>query len=156
MNGEMSSQDSLRIGELASEFGLNPKTLRYYEEIGLLPVPARNAAGYRLYGSAERERLQFIAKAKALGFSLQDIGEILSLREAGTEPCVHVGELIDRKLAAVTSQLQLLEELRKEMELLHTEAQDTSCSCTPICSIIELHVPLQREPHPPSTIIGGE
>lgn len=156
MHGEMSSRGSLRIGELAGEFGLNPKTLRYYEGIGLLPAPSRNAAGYRLYGTAARERLQFIAKAKALGFNLQDIGEILALREAGTEPCAHVRELIDRKLAAVTAQLQLLKELRGELELLHTEAQDTTCSCTPICSIIELHVPPRRDPHPPSATTGEQ
>jgi DNA-binding transcriptional MerR regulator len=150
MNGEMLSSGSLRIGELAAELGLNPKTLRYYEAIGLLPQPRRNAAGYRLYGTAERERLRFIARAKALGFSLQEIAEILALRQAGTEPCAHVRELIDRKLAAVTAQLQLLEELRGELQLLHTEAQETSCSCTPICSIIELHTLTQRDPHPPS------
>lgn len=142
---------SLRIGELATELGLNPKTLRYYETIGLLPQPRRNAAGYRLYGPADRERLRFIAKAKALGFSLQEISEILALRDAGDEPCLHVRALVDARLAAVTAQLQLLTELRGELEVLHSEAQDTTCSCTPICSIIELHVSPRRSAVPSST-----
>lgn len=139
------SHANLRIGQLASELGLNPKTLRYYEAIGLLPQPPRNAAGYRLYGAADRERLHFVAKAKALGFTLQDIQEILALRDAGSEPCAHVRTLIDSKLAAVTAQLQLLTELRADLQVLHAEAQDTTCSCTSICSIIELHVPARRE-----------
>jgi MerR family Zn(II)-responsive transcriptional regulator of zntA len=143
------SSGTLRIGELAGELGLNPKTLRYYEAIGLLPQPRRNAAGYRLYGAADKERLAFIGKAKALGFSLQEIGEILALRDAGTEPCAHVRALIDARLAAVSAQLQLLTELREELETLQSEAERTTCSCTPICSIIELHV--SPRPSPPGT-----
>ena len=142
---------SLRIGELASELGLNPKTLRYYEMIGLLPLPHRSAAGYRLYGAAHRERLRFIAKAKALGFTLQEIAEILALRDTGAEPCAHVRSLVDVKLEAVAAQLRLLEDLRGELEVLHGEAQHTTCSCTPICSIIELHVSPRRDTPAPSS-----
>lgn len=154
MSDNPEARDPVRIGELAGELGLNPKTLRYYETIGLLPQPQRNAAGYRLYGAAERERLQFIAKAKALGFTLQEIAGILTLRDAGSEPCAHVRALIDRKLAAVTAQLRLLEKLRGDLQLLHAEAQDTTCSCTPICSIIELHASPQRTP--PRPLTAGE
>lgn len=134
------SHTHLRIGELANEVGLNPKTIRYYEEIGLLPAPRRNAVGYRLYGATERDRLRFIAKAKTLGLTLQEIGEILALRDAGTEPRQRVQELIDHKLAAVTAQLQLLTEMRGDLLALQAEAAVTDCSCTPICGIIELHV----------------
>lgn len=154
MDDAAPSPGSLRIGELASELGLNPKTLRYYEAIGLLPQPARNAAGYRLYGAVERERLHFIAKAKALGFTLQEIGEILALRDAGTEPCPHVQALIDQKLEAVTAQLRLLQGLRSELQVLRAEARNTTCSCTPICSIIELHT--SPPPAAPQAITGDE
>jgi DNA-binding transcriptional MerR regulator len=150
------SPGSLRIGELARELGLNPKTLRYYEAIGLLPPPTRTAAGYRLYTAADRERLHFIAKAKALGFTLQEITEILALRDAGREPCTHVRGLIDRKLDAVTAQLQLLEELRQDLQHLHAEAQGPACRCTPFCSIIELHVPPRREATSPSPSTSPE
>ncbi len=144
------SPGSLRIGELAGEMGLNPKTLRYYEAIGLLHPPPRTAAGYRLYTTADRERLHFIAKAKALGFTLQEITEILDLRDAGHEPCAHVRGLIDHKLESLTAQLQLLEELRGDLQCLQAEAQDSACSCTPFCSIIELHVPPRRHATSPS------
>jgi DNA-binding transcriptional MerR regulator len=64
------SKTGLRIGELATELGINPKTIRYYEAIDLLPAPVRTTAGYRLYGAPDRERLRFITKAKAIGFTL--------------------------------------------------------------------------------------
>jgi DNA-binding transcriptional MerR regulator len=134
------ARPQLRIGELAGELGLNPKTIRYYEEIELLPPPRRNAAGYRIYGASDRERLRFIAKAKSIGLTLQEIGEILALRDSGTEPCARVRELIDRKLAAVDEQLRHLGEVRRDLLTLQTKAALTTCSCTPICEIIELHV----------------
>jgi MerR family Zn(II)-responsive transcriptional regulator of zntA len=139
MSGER-ARTQLRIGELADELGLNPKTIRYYEEIGLLPEPRRNAAGYRIYGAAARERLRFIAKAKGIGLTLHEIGEILTLRDAGAEPCAHVRELIDRKLAAVEEQLRLLQDVRLDLLTLQAKAAVTTCSCTPICEIIELHI----------------
>jgi DNA-binding transcriptional MerR regulator len=134
----------LHIGELASELGLNPKTIRYYEEIGLLPAPQRNANGYRVYGAADRDRLRFIAKAKTIGLTLQEIGEILALRDAGSEPCERVRELIDGKLAAVDEQLRQLTELRRDLLTLQRKAASNTCSCTPICEIIELHVSPRR------------
>jgi MerR family Zn(II)-responsive transcriptional regulator of zntA len=132
----------VRIGELAADVQLNPKTIRYYEEIGLLPAPRRTAAGYRQYGAADRERLRFIAKAKAIGFTLREIREILARRDGGGEPCPYVGELLDEKLTAVESQLRLLTELRAELLALKAETTVTACSSTPICGPIERHTPV--------------
>jgi MerR family transcriptional regulator, Zn(II)-responsive regulator of zntA len=131
----------VRIGELAADVQLNPKTIRYYEEIGLLPAPRRTAAGYRQYSAADRERLRFIAKAKVLGFTLREIGELLALRDGGEEPCSYLGQLLDHKLAAIEVQLALLTELRAEFQALRMEMATTACSSTPICGIIELHEP---------------
>lgn len=130
-----------RIGEIAADLGLNPKTIRYYEEIGLLPVPRRTAAGYRLYDAADRERLRFITKAKAIGFTLREIREILALRDGGEEPCPRLGRLLDRKLAAVDMHLRLLTEMRAELRTLRAEMAVTACSSTPICGPIERHEP---------------
>ncbi len=138
------SDGEARIGELAADLGLNPKTIRFYEETGLLPAPRRDAAGYRRYGHAHRDRLRFIVKAKSVGLTLREIGEILALRDGGTEPCAHVRELVDRKLAAVEEQLRLLADLRTDMLALRTAAASTPCSGTPICAAIELHTPTPR------------
>lgn len=132
----------LHIGELAGELRLNPRTIRYYEAIGLLPAPVRNIAGYRLYGAADRERLRFIAKAKAIGFTLREIREILALRDGGDEPCPYVGELLEQKLTAVETQLRLLTELQAELLALRAETTVTACSSTPICGPIERHTPV--------------
>jgi len=90
-----------RIGEVAAAVGLNPKTLRYYEEIGLLPPPPRTATGYRLYDEEAAERLRFILQARAVGLTLEEISEIMRLRGDGQEPCAHVLALLDRKLMAI-------------------------------------------------------
>jgi DNA-binding transcriptional MerR regulator len=71
------------IGELASELKLNPKTIRYYEEVGLLPKPKRSSSGYRLYSSYEVGRLRLIRRAKILGLSLAEIKEIVEYAISG-------------------------------------------------------------------------
>lgn len=129
----------LRIGELAGLLGINPKTIRYYEQIGLLPAPRRTPAGYRLYGAADRERLRFIGQAKALGLTLAEIGEILSLRDGGACPCSHVCGVLDHKLAAIDAQLRTLIGLRRELLVLREEAATAAQECAPICAIIEQH-----------------
>lgn len=135
----MNHSHRLRIGELAAELGINPKTIRYYEELGLLPAPARQANGYRTYDAADRERLAFIAKAKAIGFTLDEIAEVLALRRAGEQPCEHVLMLLDRKLAAVDEQLAKLMEVRGELAALRAEAAHTMTQDAAVCGIIEHH-----------------
>jgi DNA-binding transcriptional MerR regulator len=116
--------EQLRIGELARRIDVNPKTIRYYEQIGLLPTPHREANGYRVYGQADVERLQFIRRARALDFSLDDIGEILAFRERSEAPCLYVLHSIDRKIDEVEQRIADLKRLRGELVELRREAQD--------------------------------
>lgn len=129
----------VRIGELATELGINPKTIRYYEEIGLLPRAKRTDNGYRLYGDADRERLHFISKAKAVGLTLEEIGQILALRRTGAPPCEHVVGLLDHKLRAVEEQLRTLSDFRTELLTLREEARQTRHTDACVCGIIEQH-----------------
>jgi DNA-binding transcriptional MerR regulator len=129
----------LRIGELAAELGLNPKTIRYYESIDLLPPPRRTAARYRLYGEADRQRLRFIRKARAIGLSLEEIRRILVIRQQGEQPCAHVLDLLDRKLASVEQQLRALEDFRDELVSLRGEAAERLTDDGCVCGIIEHH-----------------
>ncbi len=129
----------LRIGELAATLGLNPKTIRYYEDIGLLPTPERTSAGYRLYGPADHDRLEFIVKARAIGFTLDEIGEILALRQGGQKPCEHVVALLDRKVAAIDEQLRALTDVRQEFVRLRQEAAESVRLDARVCGIIEHH-----------------
>jgi len=129
----------MRIGELAGQLGLNPKTVRYYEDIGLLPRPRRTPAGYRLYAAADRDRPQFIVKARAIGLTLEEIGHILALRGEGQPPCVHVLGLLDQKVAAVDQHLRALTAFRQELAALRDEAAKSVDRDAPVCAIIEHH-----------------
>lgn len=112
------ADDRLFIGKVAERAGVNPKTIRYYEEIGLLPKPQRGQNRYRLYSKEAVELLQFIKKAQALGFTLSEIREIIALRQMGHEPCVHVRDLLERKIADLDQRLNDLIALRKKMKRL--------------------------------------
>ncbi len=101
----MEHTQTMQIGELAQALELNPKTVRYYEQIGLLPQPQRSESGYRLYTHHAIEHLRFILKAKAIGFTLEEICEIVLLQRNGEQPCSHVETLIEEKVAAIDAQL---------------------------------------------------
>ena len=139
----MGGSRHLQIGQLAVEVGLNPRTIRYYEAIGLLPVPQRTDAGYRLYSDADVERLRFIGKAKLVGLSLDEIGEIFKRRSDGELPCARVLDMLDQKVAAVDAQLRALEVFRQELVALRQQAIPHGCADTIICGIIEAHEPTQ-------------
>lgn len=106
---------SLLIGEVAERTGLTAPTIRYYESIGLVKPPARSEAGYRRYSDTTVEELGFIKKAQALGFSLDEIAEILKLSRAGRRPCSHVLDLARRHLSAVDERIQQLQRFRAQL-----------------------------------------
>ena len=145
----MERAQHFQIGELAAELGINTKTIRYYEAIGLLPAPARTPAGYRLYDEKEREQLRFIIKAKATGLTLEEIGEVLTLRRNGQMPCDQVLTMVDRKLSLVDQQVQALLDFRDELLTLRSEAAATMDSEACVCGIIEQHEPVHQSAPPP-------
>lgn len=108
--------DGLFIGRVAELAGVNPKTIRYYEAIGLLPKSQRGQNRYRLYSKEALELLQFIKKAKGLGFTLFEIKGIVEIRQMGHEPCVHVQALLNRKIADLDQRLNDLVSLRKKLK----------------------------------------
>lgn len=108
-------QQGLRIGELAAATDLSTETIRYYEKAGLLPAPARTPAGYRTYGPEAVDRLQFIRGAQRLGLRLEDIGNLLAIRDTGTCPCEPAADFLSRRLAEVDAQIRRLDALRTEM-----------------------------------------
>lgn len=105
----------LLIGDVAERADIAPATIRYYESIGLLTPPARSSAGYRRYADATVKELRFIKKAQALGFSLQEIAEILRLTRSGQLPCSRVLSLAHQHLAAVEERIRRLERFRDQL-----------------------------------------
>jgi DNA-binding transcriptional MerR regulator len=108
----------LTIGRLGTLADIEPKTLRYYDRVGLVRPRARTAAGYRVYGEDVVERLHFIRRAKALAMSLADIRRILAVRDEGAAPCRHVVTLVGQNLAKVEAQIAQLERLRNDLRRL--------------------------------------
>ena len=130
----------MKIGELARATGLNTRTIRFYEQEGLLPAPQRTSSGYRLYGPQDIERLDFVRKAKRLGLSLEEVRSILHLHDRREATCGHVRSLLEEKLAQLDKVLEDLQKFRAEIVRLRDEAGDL-VDCRPsggrICGIIE-------------------
>lgn len=108
----------MQIKELAERAGVAESTIRYYESIALLPEPARLPNGYRDYREQDLERLRFVAGARFLDFSLDDIGEILALRERGEAPCRVVLDLLQEKADEVNRRVAELQRLETELRRL--------------------------------------
>lgn len=109
----------LKIGELSEITDVSTQTIRYYERVGVLPEPERAENGYRRYDQTDVARLRFVRSARALDFSLDDIEEILDLRDQGTAPCSYVMGLMDERISVIDDRIRELERLREELTRLH-------------------------------------
>ncbi len=105
----------MRAGQAAKELGVGVQTLHFYEEQGMIPRPPRTESGYRLYTPEIIERVRFIRKAQALGFSLDEIKEILGLAKRGASPCGTVQRALAEKLREVDRRLEDLRGFRAEL-----------------------------------------
>lgn len=130
----------MRIGQLAERFDLNTKTIRYYEDIGLLPEPERTAAGYRLYAEADADRLRFIKTAQRLGLTLDDIREILAFKEKGETPCGYVRGLLRQHAQDLERRIAEMQTLRDALLVLVDRAQHLPAEGTGYCEFIEHHL----------------
>jgi len=106
----------LKIGEVANHSEIPVKTIRYYEEIGLLvPATTRSESGYRLFNPSVLNRLAFIKRAQSLGLSLREIQELLEVHDSGELPCGAVKQHLLLKVEAITHQIEALEILKSEL-----------------------------------------
>jgi DNA-binding transcriptional MerR regulator len=131
-------RSNVRIGEVADRSGVNPTTIRYYEDIGLLPEPERTPSGYRDYTEAAVTRLTFVRAAQTIGLSLGEIREVLALREQGEAPCPHVITLLEQRAAELAERIGALELMRSELVRLAQQARQLSHRVeADFCHIIE-------------------
>lgn len=129
----------MRIGELAATSGLTTKTIRFYEQCGLVPAPPRTPGGYRDYPQRTVTRLAFVRDAQGAGLTLAEIRSVLALRDAGASPCAHVTALIDRHLADIDRRLADLRTTRTTLRHLAGRAAATDpadCTDADICRIL--------------------
>jgi DNA-binding transcriptional MerR regulator len=105
----------LKIGDVAKQTGVAVGALRYYESLGLLQSE-RGDNGYRYYGAQAIQQVQFIKKAQALGFSLEDVGEILSVHQQGDMPCLFVQALLQTKIEQLEAQIEQMVTFKTALE----------------------------------------
>lgn len=129
----------MRIGELSKETGTPVRTIRFYEDKGVLPPPLRTDAGYRDYDDRAINRLRFVAAAQGAGLRLSEIKGILAVRDEGDAPCEHTTALLVGKRDEIESRIKDLKRLRTEVDsLLERGAELDPADCSPegVCQII--------------------
>ena len=125
--------DGLRIGEVAANAGVNVQTLRFYERRGLLKMPARRESGYREYQPEAVDLVRFIKQAQTLGFSLDEVAELLTFRE-GRGKCADVRRAAEEKIADIDHKLERLAAIRAALATLVATCSDGNRR---ECAIIE-------------------
>ncbi|MDE2298482.1 MAG: helix-turn-helix domain-containing protein [Burkholderiales bacterium] len=129
---------TISIGVLAQQTGCTVPTIRYYEEIGLLPAGSRTEAGRRLYGAPAVKRLTFIRRCRDFGFSIEQVRELVGLVDEPERPCVEVRDIASGHLAAVRKKLSELQALEASLSTFVVSC-DTACAGGPSvdCTILE-------------------
>ncbi len=135
----ISDADNLTIGQVARTAGLGVETVRYYERRGLIPAPPRSGGGYRLYPADTVRRLRFIVRAKTLGFTLQEIGELLALRARPGAGCADVQAQAEAKIADIEVRLVQLQAMRRTLSELVTrcDGEGSTSECPILDALLE-------------------
>lgn len=129
----------MRIGEVAQRSGVSAKSLRFYEQAGVLSPPARTPSGYREYDDGALPRLAFVRAAQGCGLSLAEIRQIIAVRDDNGPPCTHVVALLDTHAAALDSRIAELTAVRTELTALRARAgtlKESDCTPDAVCHVI--------------------
>ena len=130
----MTQTEEISIGILSERSGVSVETIRYYEKIGVMAIPARSAAGYRVYDLDHLRRLHFVRRGRELGFSLDELRGLLHLVDGHAYTCVEVHELAIRHLGDIRQKIRDLRRLEKVMS-------EMAAQCTrnkvPDCPIVD-------------------
>ena len=128
---------SLKIGEVAELSGVGIEALRFYERSGLLGRPARTNSGYRMYDPAVIDRLAFIKRAQVLGFSLDEIKQIIAEKELGRNPCAEVREVVRHRLRELDERMAQMRRYRKDLQTALNEWDKAGAMEGDVCGLIE-------------------
>jgi DNA-binding transcriptional MerR regulator len=131
------SSEYLKIGEIARESGVGVEALRFYESRGLIEPATRTQAGYRLYDAGVLSRLSFIKKAQSIGFTLDEIAEIISDSAHGHMPSADVRRLAAEKLAVLEERIRQLQRYRRELRETVAAWEQQGEAKGEVCGLIE-------------------
>src|SRR6266850_7049696 len=130
----MGGTGRIAIGALSKHTGTNIETIRYYERVGLLPVPPRSSGGYRLYSTNHLKRLNFIRRARALGFSIGEVRTLFRLADERKRPCAEVRVVADAHLKDVRAKIA---DLRRIERVLKATVARCALGKRTHCAVIE-------------------
>ena len=134
----MTSASPFSIGQLARATGTKAETIRYYERIGIMPEPARSSGNYRAYSEEHVRRLAFVRRCRDLGFTLEQVRELLRLSDQRDRPCDEVDAIARQHLAAVEGKIADLSRFADELRHLSTQCRGGRISD---CRVIEALAP---------------
>lgn len=122
---------AMKIGEVAKRSGIGIETIRYYEREGLLLEPERRPSGYRQYDESTLERLEYIRRAKELGFTLAEIRELLELSFAAHAGCDHIRQRAEAKIADIEGKIRNLLQMKRSLGKIVAQcrAKNTADDC---------------------------
>src|SRR6266853_250807 len=141
----MDREEFLTRGALAAQTGCNVETIRYYEQIGMLPPPPRSQGGHRLYGQSLVKRLNFVRRSRDLGFTLEEIRKLLRVVDGGNYTCAQVEALAHEHVQDIR---QKIKDLKKLKIVLETMASQCSGGKMPACPIIDALFDARTPPSP--------
>ena len=134
----------MTIGKLATQTDVSVETIRYYERRGLVEAPGRTSGGFRLFTDDAVPRLRFIKRARQLGFSLEEIGELLNLREQGDAVCERVHEMARSRIVQLNRRIRELQAAQRSLEALLDDC-DADVGADP-CAVLTDLEPLPARP----------
>lgn len=137
------ARSSLTIGALGKATGTKVETIRYYERIGLLPMPARSAANYRSYTDEHRKRLTFIRRSRVLGFTTEQVRALLRLADHQEQSCAEVDRIAADHVQAIEQKIAALAALGDELRALIAQCRRGTIS---ECRIFEAFAPADSSP----------
>ena len=131
--------ETLTIGKVAKISGVNIETIRFYERNGLIDEPSRNNYGYRAYTEEIVQQIQFIRNAKNIGFTLNEIKELMMISDSSSISCQDIFKMAEEKTIQIKNKIKLLHEIQRALERLTKECSKTSMSKCAILKYLKRH-----------------
>ena len=153
MMRQMSNTSAMNIGTVAEQSGVPAKTIRYYESIGLITPAARELNGYRRYGSTDMRALSFIKRARGLGFSVEEVRDLLDLWRNRKRASATVKELAAQHLQALDRKIEELQSIRRTLAHLFTKCRGDN---RPRCPILDDLADVEDEEVRRSNRVGAQ
>jgi MerR family Zn(II)-responsive transcriptional regulator of zntA len=137
---EKNMTEGLLIKELSKKLDMNPKTIRFYEDIGVIPKAERNVSNYRIYTQNDVKRLGFVKKARELGLTIENIKNIMSIREKGNLPGNEVVDLLEKESVDLEQKIKEMIAFKEKLDkcIKNFKKNINVCSSGDICGLIEI------------------